>query len=60
MEVNLDQTIPEEVVLVDLEDQVEVMAGAETEAIKEEGKDMEIKIEKTATVDVVDGKNCKT
>jgi len=63
MEVNLDQTIPEEGVLEDMEDQEEVIAGAEVEIqemIKVEEKDMVIKIEKIATADVADGKNCKT
>ncbi len=57
MEVNQDLTIPEEDVLEDMEDQTEVEIQEMIEVVK---KDSMIKVVKIATVDVVDGNNCKT
>ncbi len=57
MEVNQDLTIPEEDVLEDMEDQTEAEIQEMIEAVE---KDSMIKAEKIATVDVVDGNNCKT
>ncbi len=57
MEVNQDLATPEEDVLEDTEDQTEVEIQEMTEAV---GKDTTTKAVKIATVDVVDGNNCKT
>ena len=58
MEVNQDQTIPEEDVLEDMGDQIEVEIHETIEVGVE--KDTMTKTIKIATADVVDGKNCKT
>ncbi len=57
MEVNQDLATPEEDVLEDTEDQTEVEIQEMTEAVE---KDTTIRAVKIATVDVVDGNNCKT
>ena len=57
MEVNQDLATPEEDVLEDTEDQTEVEIQEMTEAVE---KDTTIRVVKIATVDVADGKNCKT
>jgi len=58
MEVIQDLTIPEEGVLEDTEDQIEVEIQEMIEVEVE--KDSTIKAVKIATAVVVDGKNCKT
>ncbi len=57
MEVNQGQTTLEEDVLEGMEDQTEVEIQEMTEEVE---KDTTTKAVKIATVDVVDGKNCKT
>jgi len=57
MEDNQGQTILEEDVLEDMEDQTEVEIQEMTEAVE---KDTTTKVVKIATVDVADGNNCKT
>ncbi len=57
MGVNQGLVTPEEDVLEDTEDQTEVEIQEMTEVVE---KDTTTKAVKIATVDVVNGKNCKT